>query len=279
MPPAKGTKKRPYWGTAKARKLGQNRVLRFLRSGMSLSAAIQEVGISDTTIYRWRQKYPEFDEKVVSLLAESQARKKALRKEWKSRKDKPEPLLPPPSVGETAQFHRLFEEQKETFLRIYETNGSRAEACVTVGITPTRFLEWCDPDHPLFDEYFLHSIQDIERKQLWEVEDQVLLKAKEDRQTAKFVLETRIKEKYGPPEKTPSVNVFWFTEEGNQRARKFVNAFVETRGEISGASDENRGLPCPALGDSGSERSGSSPRLPMDGKERSLLPPAIHPLD
>jgi hypothetical protein len=188
-----------------------------LAEGHTVKRACVLCRVPQTTYYDWRKNDEAFRKKVDEIVDDD---------ETKARADY---LL---ACGGRA----LESGWEERFYLNYAKTRSRVAAAFSAGIAATRVAELLDPEHADYNDDFARMVKEVELRVLWEIEDTELTKSLSESRSAQFVLQSRMKEKYGksPFGDSSQVNNFWFTDGGEAGAAGFVNRLFGENDRSSG---------------------------------------------
>jgi hypothetical protein len=192
------------------------KLLELLARGYGISEAVKIFGVSRQTYYRWSRNDPEFEADAKRILSDPAHKERVL-------------------VAAATTKIQPQESWQHTFARVYRTTGDRNEAADQAGVKPSLVVTALDRQHDNYDETFAALMADAEMRQMWRIEDAALRKAEHDAGMQKFVLSSRLKERYGSQGQAPTqqTNVFWFSADGESRAQNTMKElFGGGRSEI-----------------------------------------------
>jgi hypothetical protein len=199
-------KPKPRKATPKRKEL----VLKALRTGISINASCKKAGVSVSTFATWRKKDEIYGAKVKEIL-DTPAQKARLH----SRKTVSSAL---PDAGWKVAYSRAIADGK-----------SRTEVLDILGLSATDVQKAIEED-----EEFASSLQEIELRELWDIEDKFKTRAHKSSADARFILTTFLSEKYGASKPPPAKGTKpLFTSEGLQSADEWLDEVAhKPRGKV-----------------------------------------------
>lgn len=183
---------RAPWSKTLSLEQAKGQILSFMRQGLPFTTSCKKVSVPIPTATKWRKSDIDFKIAVLEFIYQKKTGK-------------------PPEQQVVVYLDRIVDKFKDEplkarFLREYRTTRSRSLACDSIEISPLVFYSWCDPDdEENYDAAFAEEIKGEEIRVLLEIEDELLLKAASgvDLKTSQFVLERRLKGRYGKPLRPP----------------------------------------------------------------------------
>lgn len=134
---------------------------------------------------------------------------------------------------------------KQKFLGLVERKTDRVEALEELerqghlNLTALDIEACCTPSSGKYDERFAKALEELELRRIWRAEDQMQIRAESRNAEARFLLQTRMKKKYGKSpgvvidqSKTLNVNQknTWMSAKGIEGARDWVDSVKELVG-------------------------------------------------
>jgi hypothetical protein len=104
----------------------------------------------------------------------------------------------------------------------YRATGSKVKAAEAVGKKVREIMDALDKQSEFYDKEFQAVMAEEEARNLSEIEDNLVTKAKEDPNSAKFMLQSFMPDKYKPERDAKGVNVYWFEAGGTNKAKNFM---------------------------------------------------------
>jgi transposase len=195
------------------------RLIELLARGHGISESVRILGVSRQTYYRWARNDPAFKADAERVLSSPEHRERVL-------------------TSAAATQVPTEESWAHTFVRVYRTTGDRETAAKEAGVKPRQVQEALTEGSEEYDEVFAGLMSDVEMVQMWRIEDAALRKAEHDSSMQKFVLSSRLKERYGSqgPMATQQ-NLFWFNADGESAAMQKMKEL------FSGDTDRGTELP------------------------------------
>lgn len=185
-------------------------VLNLLSKGEGIRTACTILAIGRSTFYKWKKNDEVFAADVERILSSPEHRERIV--EAQSRTDA-----------------ARFETDIDKFMAHLATSGDRDQAARTAGMTAVDVEDMLDPSSKKYDEDFAARMAEHDLRHLWKVEDSAKRRAITDGAMGRFFLSTQLKEKYGkPPDREGgTVNNYWFSAAGSDRARNVLRQIVD----------------------------------------------------
>lgn len=177
-------------------------VLARMAEGYSQYAAINAVGLSTSTWYRWRRADPHLVSEINRISNSAVAQQQILKK-----------LAKDDTIGES--------DWRVIFIKNYRRTRDRNDAANAADMTAQEVETYLDPSHENYDETFVAMMKEEDLRLAWSIEDAAKREAAAgNTQMRKFLLEKLMPEKYGRTPNSPNTtnNVFWFSQEGESKA-------------------------------------------------------------
>jgi hypothetical protein len=199
---------------------------------------------------------------------------------------------------------------RRKYLETLVSTGDRNQAikkCGNPRVNAITIERACDPKNDGYDPVFAEAIEDLEKKLIWQIEDNFLGNAKRTGDNSDMVLRSRMRSKYSdkiPESSGPVINNYWFNQTAEHEAVDILKNLFPDRPPLKEVTDASpagdkgsnelaatdSSAPELAAKDSGSvpasgaetesgESDGKSPRHEDDGVVGSLLSLAVHPAD
>jgi hypothetical protein len=198
---------------AKARK---KRFISLLAEGYGIADACRIVRVAKTTYYSWRQRDADFTAEVKQLKADPSHRQK---------------------VRERLSRERLIvqikpKDKKDHFIAEFVATGDRAGAADLSGLSTSEVAGLLDESAASYDKEFAVRFEEADRIRLWKIEDNLHIRGKTENKAAEFVLNARMPDRYGRQSTGDGINVFWFSESGEQFAKEIYNKLFGEKKEV-----------------------------------------------
>lgn len=182
----------------------KRRFLDELTKGHTIARTCALVGMSRRTYYQWRSDDKSFLNEADQIISDPVYRERS----------KLTGLAGKPLVSE---------DWREAWLLEYVNTGSRKNACVKVGVTASHIENCMDSEHDDYDPEFAAYMKEIQTLRTWEIEDEQLERAKTDSRVAGGILKSLIPEKYGENKSGATNVMFWFSGEGEAKAKSVLS--------------------------------------------------------
>lgn len=187
--------------------------IELLQLGYPIQKACQRLKIPKRIYYAWKKRFPDFHEEVVEITQDPVYR--ARRRIEAAR-----------ACAERSS------DWKIRYAAALEKTESRSEACLVSGAMAFEIENALDDTHADFDPKFRQMVNDVELRRIWEIEDELMRRAKTDNTAAKSVLAARMKDLYEPRrDQTVLVGSFWFNPDGESQAAEAIQKAFGSQSE------------------------------------------------
>ncbi len=185
---------------------GMEKVENLMLQGWGFASACRQLGFKKTRVMTWRRTHKDFDNTIRQILASPKHRRR-IKTEF------------PQKIEEATP-----ESKKQAFIVCYAKYRDRAQALAKTGLDATDVEAWLDPEHERYDAAFARDMAEEEKRILWQIEDATIRRGLErDGPTQRFILQARMKERYGAPKGPAGSNLnFFFTADKEQVARRVI---------------------------------------------------------
>ncbi len=189
-----------------ARERSKRAIIRGLLAGLSLSKSLKGTGITYSSIRYWREKDPRFDKRVTQLL-DSAAHVARIS----HRSEEADTIVDVEKEGGW----------RKAFARLVQDGKKRTEALDILGLDAVKVR-----DAIATEEDFRGMLENIEIRNIWDVEDNAVERAKVSTADARLVLTSALREKYGdakPDPKAKKIKGSLYTQAGLDDADKWLD--------------------------------------------------------